>query len=120
VHADVVYRPEAGQFWFRAPIAQRRAAVADLHLDQLDLAEGIRLDQTPRLQEAGVVAGLEVDPQPHACLAAFIQDALGVCDRGRHRLVAKHVLARPGRGDGLVGVEGVGRVDRHDVDFGVG
>ena len=48
------------------------------------------------------------------------QDALAVRHSSRHRLFAKHRLARLDTGDGLLGMKGVRAGDQHCVDRGVG
>ena len=119
MHAEIVERAMARRAV--ALEAERRPGVGHeilVHLDPdmvdpADRARGQQMADLPDHRILDVVVPKDRDATRHT---RRIRHALRIGEAGRHRLFAPHMLARLERGDRHLGVELVGRRDRHHVD----
>ena len=77
------------------------------------------LYQTPNLLMGGMGTQLEGNSQRYACAPTSPDHLLSLGDTHSHRLLNQHMFASLGRGDGVLGVQAVGRGDEHRVNTGV-
>ena len=85
-----------------------------------NVADRALRDQVTHAPMKPGVAQMMVGRHDHSCLLARVNHLLRIRQRQRQRLLAKHVLSGPRRGDGLVVVMLVGRADVDAVDAGIG
>ncbi len=120
VHAHVHQTAAARQLRIGEPAGRAPGRVHAVAAGLDDLPQLAGLDPPPQRLDVGVEPPAVGDHQHPARRVRGRDHRLGLLQRGRHRLLDQHVLARLQAGDRLLGVQAVRRAHHHGIDLRVG